>query len=71
MSETVSSANRRMACLWCGTSGATPVRTTRGENPGRNLRVCRACAHHWDGYGLVVRELIADETDPNSVGAAP
>lgn len=54
--ETITSANRRMACYDCGESGATPVVTTKGENAGRKIRVCLRCAHRWDEFGLRVRD---------------
>lgn len=51
MSETWARANARMACLDCGESGAHPYVTTKGENPGRQVRVCTACMHRWEEWG--------------------
>lgn len=50
-----------MACLWCGTHESYPLVTTRGENPGRLIRSCRECIHHWDDYGPVLRPLFEGE----------
>lgn len=64
MSETWASANARRACLDCGESDADLYRTTRGEHPGRLVRVCQRCAvaHDWYRFGLVAREPLPEET---------
>jgi len=51
-------AGRVRACCDCGEHGANLVRTTKGENPGRALRICKACwrSGRWDEFGLVDRE---------------
>lgn len=51
-------AARVRACLGCGAPGAGLWRTTKGENPGRLLRVCDRChaSGDWDRFGLVERE---------------
>lgn len=57
-------ASRRRLCLDCGvTEGASLWRTTKGENPGRLLRLCEPCrwAHEWDRFGLVEREPLVEE----------
>lgn len=64
MSESWASANRRMACLDCGESGAYPYVTTRGANIGRFVRVCRKCLHRWGEYGLRSREPVHEEQSP-------
>ena len=62
MSELWKSANARMACLDCGESGAHPFVTTKGENQGRAVRVCRRCLHRWDEFGLRTRAPMFDES---------
>lgn len=42
------------ACIGCGRPGAWLCRTTRGENPGRNLRLCPQCAADPDWYVFVL-----------------
>jgi hypothetical protein len=56
-------ANRVRACLDCGAPGALLWRTTRGENPGRLLRICEACLRKadWHRFGLVERQPILGE----------
>lgn len=56
-------ANRVRACLNCGEPGALLWRTTKGENPGRNVRVCAACLRKddWYRFGLVERQPILGE----------
>lgn len=51
-------AARVRACIDCGRPGARLLRTTRGENPGRLLRLCDPCCagHDWYRFGLVERE---------------
>ena len=51
-------AARVRACCDCGAHGATLVRTTTGENPGRALRICSDCwrSGRWDEFGLVDRD---------------
>lgn len=61
--ETWSDGHRRMACYDCGASGGVPVTTTRGENPGRHLRVCRSCFPRWDAFGLIQRERMGLEKE--------
>ncbi len=61
MPETWASANARRACLDCGESGAGMYVTTRGKNPGRNVRVCHRCIDHWVEFGLQTREPIYEE----------
>lgn len=68
--ETWTSANKRMACLQCGESGAQPYQTTRGENPGRYVRVCARCAPEWVEFGLRERPPMYDEpAKPREDGA--
>ena len=57
-------AARVRACLDCGSPGARLWTTTKGENPGRLLRVCDACcsAHDWYRFGLIEREPTVAET---------
>ena len=59
----VSEANRVRACLDCGEPGALLWRTTKGENPGRLLRICAACLRkdNWHRFGLVERQPILGE----------
>lgn len=59
----VGEANRVRACLDCGEPGALLWRTTKGENPGRLLRVCVACLRKddWHRFGLVERQPILGE----------
>ena len=59
----VGEANRVRACLDCGEPGALLWRTTKGENPGRLLRVCAACLRKddWHRFGLVERQPILGE----------
>jgi hypothetical protein len=56
-------ANRVRACLNCGRHGAHMWRTTKGENPGRLLRLCSACLRggEWFRFGLVEREPVLSE----------
>ena len=61
MGESWASANTRMACLYCGASGAQPYVTTTGANAGRNVRVCIRCLHRWDEFGLRPRNPIYEE----------
>lgn len=59
----VKEANRVRACLDCGSSGALLWRTTKGERPGRLLRICDACLRKddWHRFGLVEREPLVGE----------
>ena len=59
----VGEANRVRACLDCGEPGALLWRTTKGENPGRLLRICAACLRKddWWRFGLVERQPILGE----------
>lgn len=61
MAESWTSANKRMACLDCGESEAQPYVTTRGENPGRPVRVCHRCSHRWVEFGLKERPPMYEE----------
>ena len=56
-------ANRVRACLDCGAPGALLWRTTKGENPGRLLRICAACLRKddWHRFGLIERQPILEE----------
>jgi hypothetical protein len=56
-------ANRVRACLDCGEPGAPLWRTTKGENPGRLVRICAACLRKddWRRFGLVERQPIVGE----------
>lgn len=60
--ESWAEANARMSCLHCGASGADPYVTTRGENPGRNVRVCVRCLDRWTEFGLRPRGIVYDES---------
>jgi len=64
-------AARVRACLGCGSPDAWLCRTTKGENPGRMLRLCNACVRtgDWDQFGLVDREPVADECAPDPEAA--
>lgn len=55
MSEFVSAEDHRLACFDCGESGARLFVTTKGENPGRKIRVCPKCLRRWDDFGLKSR----------------
>jgi hypothetical protein len=59
----IGEANRVRACLDCGEPGALLWRTTKGENPGRLLRICAACLRKddWHRFGLVERQPILSE----------
>lgn len=59
----VGEANRVRACLDCGEPGALLWSTTKGENPGRLLRICAACLRKddWHRFGLVERQPILGE----------
>lgn len=59
----VREANRVRACLDCGEPGALLWSTTKGENPGRLLRICAACLRKddWHRFGLVERQPILGE----------
>lgn len=60
----VGEANRMRACLDCGEPGAFLFRTTKGENPGRLVRVCAKClrgSSDWQRFGLVEREPLDEE----------
>ena len=59
----VGEANRVRACLDCGEPGALLWRTTKGESPGRLLRICAACLRKdgWHRFGLVERQPILGE----------
>lgn len=59
----VGEANRVRACLDCGEPGALLWRTTKGENPGRLLRICAACLRKddWHRFGLAERQPILGE----------
>lgn len=59
--ESWESANMRMACLDCGESGAAPYVTTKGENPGKPVRVCDKCIHRWEAFGLKDRPTMYEE----------
>jgi hypothetical protein len=61
MSETWKTANLRMACLDCGESSAQPYVTTKGENPGRAVRVCHRCFDRWGAFGLRPRDPMYEE----------
>ncbi len=65
-------AARVRACLDCGAPGAELVRSTRGVNPGRRLRVCMPCwlSGRWDAFGLVEREPMAAEVPTEYVDGA-
>lgn len=65
--ETWAQANRRMACIDCGKSGAQPYVTTKGANPGRNVRICDECSPRWVEYGLKERAPTYEE--PGAVQA--
>lgn len=56
-------ANRIRACINCGEGGAWLCKTTKGENPGRLLRLCAACLRDddWHRFGLVEREPFIGE----------
>ena len=54
-------AARIRACLECGKPGAGLRVTTRGENPGRNIRVCSECEPNWWMFAPVEREPVAAE----------
>lgn len=56
-------ASRIRACLGCGAPGAWLCRTTKGANPGRDLRLCAACVHQgdWSEFGLVDRDPLPAE----------
>jgi len=58
-------AARVRACLDCGAPNAGLWRTTKGENPGRPVRVCDAClrAGYWDEFGLVARAPMGAEVE--------
>lgn len=56
-------ADRLRICCDCGEPNAALWRTTKAENPGRLLRVCRYCEHRWTRWGLVERDPIAGERD--------
>lgn len=60
---TVREANMKRLCLDCGEPGALLWRTTKGENPGRLLRICGACLRKddWRRFGLVERQPILGE----------
>jgi hypothetical protein len=60
---TIGEANRIRACIDCGEPGALLWRTTKGENPGRLLRICQACLRKddWHRFGLVDRQPILGE----------
>lgn len=52
-------ACQKRACVDCGAPNAWLCKTTKGENPGRLLRLCAAClrgATDWWRFGLVDRE---------------
>lgn len=56
-------AGRIRACVGCAAPGAWLYRTTKGANPGRNLRLCETClgTGDWYKYGLVAREPLPIE----------
>jgi hypothetical protein len=60
-------AGRLRACIGCGTPGAWLCRTTKGENPGRNLRLCQECLRadpNWFDFGLADRDPLPIEITP-------
>lgn len=57
----VGEANYLRACLDCGKHGAALLETTKGENPGRLIRVCSRCIHDWVRFGPLAREPINQE----------
>ena len=59
-------AGRVRACIQCGAAGAWLCVTTRGANPGRNLRLCDGClrSSDWNEFGLVDREPLPVEVRP-------
>ena len=75
MPESWKKANERMSCLDCGESGAEPYVTTKGKNPGRNVRVCHKCVHRWEEFGLKPREPVYEEprapTPQRTAGSGP
>jgi hypothetical protein len=59
-------ACRLRACVDCGAPGAWLCKTTKGENPGRLLRLCGGClrgAADWHRFGLVDREPLPLERE--------
>ena len=52
----IGEANRVRACLDCGEPGAFLWRTTKGENPGRLLRICAACLRKADWHSQQERQ---------------
>jgi hypothetical protein len=57
-SMTHGEACRIRACIDCGAPGGQLLKTTKGENPGRLLRLCAACLRGgvWWCFGLVDRD---------------
>jgi hypothetical protein len=58
-------ADKARACIQCGGHDSWLCRTTKGANPGRNLRLCGPCLRtgEWYEFGPVDREPLAGERD--------
>lgn len=57
----VGEARYLRACMECGKHGAALLETTKGENPGRFVRVCFLCVDHWVRFGLRSRDPVHEE----------
>jgi len=66
MPMTHGEACRTRACVDCGAPNSWLCKTTKGENPGRLLRLCTRCLGKpdWHRFGLVDRDPLPLEAPP-------